>query len=104
MRDHDEKLPVSAVYEDEKTHSAEKEEQQKSKLKEKVPRPNLSEKKRNHLWGNPFENLDRPVQLVYPDEGSHKKLVLHEENIKLLQYIQGIYFTLIKESWICFVL
>ncbi|XP_031565024.1 guanylate-binding protein 5-like, partial [Actinia tenebrosa] len=88
LQDHKEKLPVSGVYEDKRTPSDEKENIEKSKQKEKIPRPSHSEKQRDHLWGNPFENLDRPVQLVYPDKGSHKKLVLHEENIKFLQYIQ----------------
>ncbi|EDO34670.1 predicted protein [Nematostella vectensis] len=38
-------------------------------------------------WSS-IKELDKPVQLVYPDQSSHKQLVLHKENLRLLQLIQ----------------
>lgn len=40
-------------------------------------------------WPSTNELPDKPVQLVYPDSVTHKKLFLREENINLLRHIQG---------------
>lgn len=49
----------------------------------------------HRLWHE--EDFDRPIQLVYPDQITHKKLVLHQENIKILQQIQGKFINYIRE-------
>lgn len=57
-------------------------------IEAKTTAKNEERKEQHRLWTQ--GDVDRAVQLVYPDQSSHKKLVLHEENVKLLQHIQGI--------------
>ena len=60
---------------------------------EKWSKVTQSSKTREHSKELP----DSPVQLVCPDPNTHRQLVVIEENIKLLQNIQGNLLT--SSSW-----